>query len=283
MSSTTASTYTINLDAAAYSVNTSYDVNSGYFTLSTGNAPYQNVVATPTYGYGTNTTDTYTICPADIFEVYQSMNKKDKETKKEEEKTTMESFKFGPITNDSIRLSMYGIAVKTKDSKWVSFDAARHKIIDVTDFVFTNKKILYYMPVAINDIAVGNAIIQNNVVYYVTENPYPNGTIDCLDVATGEYKKIMLTTNMFGFDYVTKIVSITDLYNVAPSADQPFGNMLPLLMMGDNDKIDPAIFMLMSKNGNIDMNNPMLLYALSSGNKDLFPILFMMNQKKTDK
>lgn len=225
--------------------------------------------------------DYYTITTSPTYTyTYSGSNQSTENPKKEDKK--MENFKFGPVTNDSIRLSMYGIAVKTKEGKWVSFDPEKKKIIDVTDVVFTNKKILYYMPVAIKDIAVGNAIMQNGSVYYVIENPTTTGTIDCLDIATGEYKKIMLTTNMFGFDYVTKVVSITDLFPTVPSADQPFGNMLPLLMMGDNDKIDPMVIMLMSQNGNIDMNNPMMLYALSSGNKDMLPLLLMMNQKKVE-
>lgn len=251
-----------------------------------------NQAACDSVTYATSTGSVYTVnVPGDYYTIttsptytytYSGSNQSTEKSPKKEDKK-MDGMKFGPVTNDSIRLSMYGIAVKTKDGKWVSFDTAKHKIIDVTDFVFSNKKILYYMPVAIKDIAIGNAIMQNGSVYYVIEAPEATGVINCLDIATGEYKKIMLTTNMYGFDYVTKIVSITDLCPCEPSADQPFGNMLPLMMMGDNDKIDPMIFMLMNQNGNFDMNNPMLLYALSSGNKDLLPLLFMMNQKKTDK
>ena len=54
--------------------------------------------------------------------------------------------------------------------------------------------------------------------------------IHVIDVAAGEKKEILPTKSMFGFDFVTKIVSLIDFSAMNASADQPFGNMLPLMI-----------------------------------------------------
>ena len=98
-------------------------------TYATGTGMYTVNVPGDYYTITTSPTYTYT---------YSGSNQSTEKNQKKEDKK-MDGMKFGPVTNDNIRLSMYGIAVKTKDGKWVSFDTVKHKIIDVTDFVFNNK------------------------------------------------------------------------------------------------------------------------------------------------
>ena len=96
-----------------------------------------------------------------------------------------------------------------------------------------------------------------------------------------EKKTILPTTNMFGFDFITKIVSVMDVCATAPTPDQPFGNMLPFMMMDDSkDNDNNMLLAMMMMNGNMDMSNPMMMYFMFKDNKDMFPLMFMMNQKK---
>lgn len=53
--------------------------------------------------------------------------------------------------------------------------------------------------------------------------------IHCIDILNSEAKVVV--TNMFGFDFVTKIVSLMNFNAAQPSAENPFGNLMPLMMM----------------------------------------------------
>jgi hypothetical protein len=86
---------------------------------------------------------------------------------------------------------------------------------------------------------------------------------------------------MFGFNFMTKVVSLFGAFTDAPTADQPFGNMLPFLMMGENKDIDPMMmFFMMNQGGTNVMANPMMMYFMMKDNKDFDPmmLMFMMNQ-----
>jgi len=48
--------------------------------------------------------------------VYNNNNEKEKENKMNNE------FNFGPYDASNVRLSPYGIAIKNKNNKWVSYD-----------------------------------------------------------------------------------------------------------------------------------------------------------------
>ena len=40
-------------------------------------------------------------------------------------------FDFGPCTNDNVRMSTYGLAVKNGNDEWVSYDPNSDQIINV--------------------------------------------------------------------------------------------------------------------------------------------------------
>ena len=180
----------------------------------------------------------------------------------EKENKTMKGFNFdfGPCSNDNIRMSMYGLAVQNNAGIWVSYN--KGSIVDVDVFNFDGRQYMFKMPVAIKDIKVGDIVIHNRVPMFVTSTE--GGSISAVDVRAGEAKTIIPTTNMFGFNFVTKIVSMFDAFTGAPTADQPFGNMLPFIMMGENKDIDPMMmFMMMNQGGaGFDMSNPMMLYFM---------------------
>lgn len=204
---------------------------------------------------------------------------------KEEDKT-MKTFniEFGACDNGKVHMSMYGIAIKNTNGTWVSYDKVNKDIINVDILNFDAGKFMYKMPVAIHDVKVGDVVSHNHVPMFVTE--VHDDTLTVVDVYVGEQKNIIPTKNMFGFNFITKIVSLFDMGGFGtPSADHPFGNMLPLLMMGDEKDFDPMMLLMMNSNGmaGLDMSNPLIMYMLmKDGGKDndMLPLLLMMGQNK---
>lgn len=222
-----------------------------------------------------------TICLATLKED----NKQNIDSEKENVIMKGLNFDFGPCTGDRVRISMYGIAIQNVSGTWVSYDPKSESVIDVDIFNFADAaKYMFKMPVAIKDIAVGDVIVHNKVPVFVTD--VTDGNITVIDIRAGEKKEIIPTKSMFGFDFVTKVVSLFNAVGAAPTPDQPFGNMLPFLMLnGENGKdIDPMMLMLMMQNQGGDastlFNNPMMLYCMMKNeDNDILPMMFLMNQK----
>jgi hypothetical protein len=211
--------------------------------------------------------------------------RKETKNKCEENNTMMKgiNFDFGPCGN-TVRLSMYGMAIQNVSGEWVSYNPDSKEIVNVDVFNMADGgKYMYKMPVAIADVAVGDIVIHNRVPMFVTA-VNENGTFEVTDVRAGETKNIIPTRNMFGFNFMTKVVSLFGAFTDAPTADQPFGNMLPFLMMGDNKDIDPMMmFFMMNQGGTNIMANPMMMYFMMKDNKDFDPMMMfmMMNQNHT--
>lgn len=191
---------------------------------------------------------------------------------------------FGNCKNDNIRLSPYGIAVRNaKLGTWVSYDPKGKKTIDVNDFVMDGTY-LYKLPVAVKDVKAGDVVLHNKVPVYVEK--VEDGKLLVIDPVESEERIVLPITNMFGFNFVTKVVSIMDMSGVAPTADSPFGNMLPF-MMASNGNIDPVMLMLMSGKATDFTSNPMMLYFLldNKGNKNdnLLPLMMMLGSTSMDK
>ena len=193
------------------------------------------------------------------------------------------NFDFGPCGN-TVRLSMYGMAIQNISGEWVSYNPDSREIINVDVFnMVDGGKYMYKMPVAIADVKEGDIVIHNRVPMFVTAIN-ENGTFEVTDVRAGETKNIIPTRNMFGFNFMTKVVSLFGAFTDAPTADQPFGNMLPFLMMGENKDIDPMMmFFMMGQGGANVMANHMMMYFMMKDNKDFDPmmLMFMMNQAQT--
>lgn len=173
---------------------------------------------------------------------------------------------FGPVASNTIRISPFGLAIKTASRKWHTYDAANQKIVDVSDFSFSlgDAPILYKMPVAPAAVAVGDLILHNGVPVYVIdfedESNKAAGII-VIDTDSNERKTILPICNVFNFNFITKVVSLFNFGTGAnslfgtPSADQPFGNILPMMMMSEmfgkdsknGDKTDIFTIMMMSQ------------------------------------
>ena len=70
--------------------------------------------------------------------------------------------------------------------------------------------------------------------------------IHCIDILNSENKVIVPVTNMFGFNFVTKVVSLMNFNAAQPSAENPFGNLMMSSVMGDDSDNDFSKMMMMS-------------------------------------
>ena len=199
----------------------------------------------------------------------------------------MFNFDFGPIKdNDAVRMSPYGIAVKNVNGTYQAYDKKNGEIMDVDIFNFKADNMFFKIPVAIDAIEAGDVIIFNRrpcFVFGFSEQ----GDVIAIDIAMGEKKTILPSKSPFGFNYITKIVSLVDnmFGGEAPSAENPFGNILPFMLMNeDNSSMKDMLPMMMLMNGNAGGTiDPMMLYFMMKANKgdtdSMLPFLLMMNKK----
>lgn len=197
------------------------------------------------------------------------------------------SMNFGIVSN--VYISNFGIAVKNEEGIIVSYDKENNEIVNVDQFCFEAEGIAYALPVPAKQIKTGDTISHNKKIMFV-EN-LENGEIHAIDINRGEKKVIMPAKSMFGFNYITKIISMFDFSsgNNTASENNPFGNMLlPILMSNSksvngnhmNDVIKMMTIMNMSGDNDIDINNPLMLALLMDGGSDdnnFFQTMAMMN------
>lgn len=196
------------------------------------------------------------------------------------------NFEFGPVNESSIRMSLYGLAVKNISGTWVSYDANTRSIMDVDILNFNGRQFMYKVPVAINAVAVGDIVIHARKPMFVTE--VKANSLMAIDPVDGEYKEIVLTKSPFGFNFVTKVVNLMDGFmNTPASQENPFGNMWMLMALnGEEGKdIDPMMLMLMMGNGG-NMNPMVAMMVMGglgkSGDQDLVKMMLMSSMMSSD-
>lgn len=194
---------------------------------------------------------------------------------------------FGPVNSDVARLSPKGLAIAA-NGKWQAYDKESGNIIDVTPINFDCANLIYKMPVGINQIQIGDIIIHARKPMFVLDIKNEDGKVrlTAIDIINAEEKTICPIKSVFGFDFYTKLVCFIDMaggFNA--DAQNPFGNLMPWLLLSgqkDNDML-PLLF-LSGQGQKMDMNNPMFLMALC-GNKDmsnLLPFMLMANAPKAE-
>lgn len=226
--------------------------------------------------------DQVSICCDDLCKNCKNYEKKD--NKEKENKMKGFNFDFGKITNDSIRMSMYGMAVKNASGVWTAYDKNTGDLMDVDVFNFDGSNFLFKMPVAIKDIAVGDVIIHARKPMFVISKTEA-GDLIAIDPVAGEKKTIMPSKNMFGFNFAIKVVSLFDnLMGQTPTSENPFGNMWMLMLMdGKSDMKDIMITMMLMNqaSGSTNTFNPIMLMLMNDGDmKDMAIPLMLMNQAK---
>ena len=199
----------------------------------------------------------------------------------EKEISTMKGFNFdfGPMNGNVVRMSIYGLAVKNKTGSWVAYDAKNEEIMDVDVFNFDGSKFMYRMPVAINDVAVGDVIVHMSVPMFIVGKSDDGKAVYAVDPVAGERKEIMLTKSPFGFNFVTKVVNfLGNAFNA--DANNPFGNLGLMMMLSEDNKGigDMLPFMLMANGGNgFDMSNPMVMYMMCKDGTGDLPMMLALS------
>ena len=179
------------------------------------------------------------------------------------------NFDFGPFTEPGIvALSPYGIAVRGVKGEYFTYNASTGATINVTGFTFDFQKMIYKMPVAVKDLRAGDMVLHCNRPMYVQS--IEEDGIHCIDILASESKVVVPVTSIFGFNYITKIVSLMNVNTGTPSADNPFGNIMPYMFMqsmlsdGDNDS---------------DMSKMLMLSMMMNGGSTPFANLFNFNNQ----
>ena len=202
---------------------------------------------------------------------------------KDKEKNNMsDTFSFGPLDSFNVRFSTYGIALANKNGKWVSYDKVNHKLIDVEVFNINvdAKKVFYKLPKATNQVIAGDIIIHNGKPMFV-EKVREDGKFEVIDPYEGIAVTVLPLSSPFGFDFTECLVSLIDCM---PAADEnnPFGNLLPLMLAEKGDNNAMALVMMMDKN--LDDIDPMMLLLFNGkDNSNLSTYLLMQMMKKNKK
>lgn len=183
---------------------------------------------------------------------------------KEMENNKMNKFginaRFGKVPTNEIRMSIYGPAFSSNDG-FFAFNG--NDYINVTDFLIGNDNYCYMMPATEEQVNIGDFIYNNSGWCRVIDAKERTITVE--KITTHEVVEILPTKNIFGFNFYTKLFIP---FNIgSPNKDNPFGNMLPFLIMSDTNNSDMALMMMLmnSQNGfTFDCSNPMAMYMMMS-------------------
>ena len=228
------------------------------------------------YHYNNNnnitiTTDFHTIDLANTIDKIEKELEtiKNNKDKNEKESNKMNKFglniKFGKVPTSEIRMSMYGPAFKSTDGWFVNKDG---EYINVDGFLFGEENYCYMLPATENNLELGDYILHNGGWCRVI-NVDECGRLVVEKIMTHEVVTVLATKNVFGFEFFTKLVSIFG-DNFTATKENPFGNMLPLMLMDDKSNMKDMLMMSMLSGGKLDMSNPMMMCLMGDGENDMF-------------
>ena len=183
------------------------------------------------------------------------------------------NMKFGSFNTEAVKYSFNGIAFKTSGGDYVIYN---------DDFTFTNvadmiiDMPIFAMPVSREQISVGDVIRHNDT--WVIVNEVSSTEIKVAKPWTKEIVTVIPETSIFGFSFYTKIMNPFEGLGKEANADNPFGNILPFLMMQNDggDSMNPMMMAMMFGGGKIAMSNPMMMYMMMSQNKEIDPMMMML-------
>ena len=201
------------------------------------------------------------------------------------------NIEFGKLKNrGNYALTLKGLAYLKNSSSddgscagYVQYDPETDSVEDVTPFVLRDMDIrdfVYKMPVALSAVSRGDIILDKGKPVFV--KAVDGSTFTVVEPYTCEVKTLLAAKNAFGFNYVTKVVNLMDSFNLAgaASADNPFGNLLPLMMLSGNENMEdmmPLFLMSSGAMGGDLTSNPMMMYFLMKDDKmnDMLPFFLM--------
>lgn len=170
-------------------------------------------------------------------------------------------FDFGPMIDGNVMYSPYGLAFRNSNNQYLTYNPTTKKTTDVTGLTIDLEGFIYKVPVGLNSVKPGDIIIHNGKPICV--EGIEDHSVICVDIENSELKTVIPPTNIFGFNYVTKITPLFNLGSANPSEDNPFGNIMPYLLFSTLNGGEDAT---KSKNG-FDMQT-LLLMSLLNGNAD---------------
>ena len=201
----------------------------------------------------------------------------------------MKDFYCGPATD--VKMSIYGPAFRAVSAggdrikeTYVAYHNSEY--IDVLDGILDIGTCAYVMPIAAKSVKKGDFI--KNCGTWLRVTSITNEVIEGENVYTRNIVKVRPTKNMFGFNFYSKLITFDIMGST--SEDNPFGNLLPLILLGNKDSKINDMLPLMFMNKDFDMSNPMMMYLLANkngSNNDLMTIMmmnqFMNKEKKEEK
>jgi hypothetical protein len=199
-------------------------------------------------------------------------------------KNVMKDFYCGPATD--VKMSIYGPAfraVSTSGDRANETYVAYHnsEYIDVLDGILDIGTCAYVMPIAAKAVKKGDFI--KNCGTWLRVTSITNEVIEGENVYTRNIVKVRPTKNVFGFNFYLKLITFDIMGST--SEDNPFGNLLPLILLGNKDSKMNDMLPLMFMTKDFDMSNPMMMYLLANkngSNNELMTIMMMsqfMNKK----
>lgn len=209
-----------------------------------------------------NYVNTNSICPK-INSISNYLNEKEKKTMNINTNKIFKNLEFGKINTNDLKLSINGLAFKQEDGSYATYDIEKHEFTDVSAFVF-DTNFIFAMPVAANTLKAGDIIRHMNKYVVVVDFYEEDNTIKIADPMAGEEKVLIPTKNMFGFNYFTKIVNVFEGFKTEPNAENPFGNLMPLILADGSFDSTTMLAMMMMQNGTFTdmMSNPFMMMAL---------------------
>ena len=195
-------------------------------------------------------------------------------------------YKLGKLDTKDIAYSMNGIAFRTSDGSYVVYNK---------DLTFTNIDNLvmdipvFVMPVPLSEIKSGDVIVHYGVgsTAFVIVDSIKDTDIFISDPRTRERKNLIPEKSIFGFDFVAKVMTPNTMF--AADQSNPFGNILPFMLMDEDANTDNLGLMMLlgHSSGEASWANQYLpLMLMDKGDNDMFKymaLMQMMNQNKETK
>ena len=224
------------------------------------------------------TTNSLTDCISTFVDKYHN-NNNNNNNKGEKSMNLFKNLNVGKYTKSNVAYSVKGMAYKTVDGQYVAY--CDGELIDVTSLLLDIGDMFVAIPVAYNSIKAGDVILHNSRPVIVagepsTEAPY---SIPVVYPETKETRNIIPEKNIFNFNFVVKIVNPMEdmLQNTNADASNPFGNLLPFMLMSEGKNDFKDIMLISMLNGNTLDANPLVLYSLmnENGNDDFMKFMLL--------
>lgn len=207
------------------------------------------------------------------------------ESKKESKMNFLSSLNIncGKVDDPNLTASLNGVAIKGLDGQFRAYDKSKDKIMNVTGLTLGNDY-LYILPCALKDVKVGDVIV-NADTFVTVVKVHNDGTFTVVDPKASEQKIAVPAQNIFGFNYVSKIVNLLDGM-INPSDDNPFGiNPLMFVLLDETKSNNNSNLLLatilMEQNGNMDINSMLPFLLMGKGDNNMLAMFALVSAMKS--